>query len=287
MAVGFLAVLLASCGPRLMYTNLDWLVPWYVDDYITLDAQQRDQLTLRLARQLDWHCRTQMPRYAEFLNQLRAEIRIPGQPVTAERWSEHLEQVRQYWIDLVRRLAPDALAILATASDAQIDALFFNLEKTNRELAREYVAPPVAERQRNRRRRIQKRLTYWTGRLEADQKKLLADWSRDVEESAEDWLSHRRQVQQALHRMLGERRRETDFERRFVALLTQPGRLRTPAYEARIQANKRLAFAMLEKISGSLTLAQRRHIVDRLAKLAEELNQLACEVPRNETSGRP
>lgn len=156
-------LVLTACGPRWMYTNLDWLVPWYVDDYIALDPQQNDELAMRLAQQLDWHCRTQMPRYADFLRQMGDELGIPGQPVRAARWAEYLDQLKQFWIELVRRLAPDALAILVTASDEQIDALFDNLEKTNRELVQEYIDPPIAERRQNRQQRMRKRLAYWTG----------------------------------------------------------------------------------------------------------------------------
>jgi len=33
-----LAIVLAGCGPRLVYPHLDWLIPWYVSDYISLDS---------------------------------------------------------------------------------------------------------------------------------------------------------------------------------------------------------------------------------------------------------
>jgi hypothetical protein len=273
-------LVLTACGPRWMYTNLDWLVPWYVDDYIALDPQQNDELAMRLAHQLDWHCRTQMPRYAVFLRQVRDELSIPGQPVRAARWADHLDQLKQFWIELVRRLAPDALAILVAARDEQIDALFANLEKTNRELAQEYVAPPVAERRRNRQQRMQKRLVYWTGPLSKAQQQIVAEWARGVDETAEDWLAHRRRFQDTLHQQLRQRHRGNKFQRGFIGLLVSPEKLRDPAYDAKIEANKIRTFQLLEKLSQTLTLAQRRHIVNRFAELAEEMEQLACEPAR-------
>ncbi len=271
------AVLLSGCGPRWMYTNLDWLIPWYVDDYIELDPHQDDELAARLARQLDWHCRTQMPRYALFLRQLREELRPSGQSVSAARWAEHFEQLKRYWIDLIHQLGPDAVAILVTASDEQLDTLFENLEKTNLELERKYVDPGIEARRHNRQKRIQERIAYWTGPLTKAQKERLADWAAALVETAEDWLDHRRQFQAALRQELDRRNEGEAFQRRFLNLLAAPERSREASYQEKIDINKRLTFQMLEALSMSLTPAQRQHIVNRLDKLAQEMEQLACD----------
>lgn len=270
-------VVLSSCGPRFMYTNLDWLIPWYVEDYIALDPQQNDELTNRLARQLDWHCRTQMPRYADFLRQLRDDLSLPGQSVPAARWGYHFDQLKQYWVDMIHKIGPDATAILVTASDAQIAMLFANLEKTNLDLQREYVDPPLEARRRNRQKRMQKRLAYWTGPLTKVQKGLVAEWAHGLAETAEAWLRHRRRFQAALQRQLTQRQRDEDFQRRFIDLLARPDQLRDPPYQKIIDTNLRLTFHFLENLSQSLTPQQRRHIVERLEKLAVEMEKLACE----------
>ena len=49
-AFGFLllcCLVLSACGIKLIYNRLDWVVPFYVDDYITLDEDQ--QITMRSA----------------------------------------------------------------------------------------------------------------------------------------------------------------------------------------------------------------------------------------------
>lgn len=57
-------LLLGGCSLRFAYGKLDWLVPWYVRDFVTLNAGQRSDLDRRLAVQLTWHCRTQLADYA-------------------------------------------------------------------------------------------------------------------------------------------------------------------------------------------------------------------------------
>ncbi len=272
-----MVVMLSACGPRWTYNNLDWLIPWYVEDYIPLDAQQNDELSARLAYQLDWHCRTQMSRYADFLRQVRHDLSLPGQPVPADRWSDYLERLRRYWIDLIYQVGPDAVAILVTASDEQIDALFANIEQTNLDLQREYVDPPLEVRRQNRQKRMQKRLVYWTGPLTPAQLEQVAQWAFGLTEIAEEWMVHRRRFQATLRQQLTRRRPGEAFERRLLDLFATPEKLRTPSFQAKVDTNMDLTLALLENISRSLTPKQRRHIVNRFGKLAGELEQLACD----------
>ncbi len=286
LAITIGVLLLTACGPRWTYTNLDWIIPWYVEDYIELDPHQSDELSARLAYQLDWHCRTQLTRYAGFLRELRSDLSVPGQPVRADRWAEHFDRLKAYWVELVYKIGPDAVAILVTASDEQIDTLFANIEKKNRDLEGEYVDPPVDDRRRNREKRMVKRLAYWTGPLNPKQKALAADWASSLAETADEWLAHRRRFQAALHRELARRQPGPDFERRFLDLFAAPERLRDPSYQEKIDINKQLTFRFLENISSALTLKQRRHIVERLDKLADDLDQLACDPrPRDSQTG--
>ena len=51
-AILLLAIVLAGCGPWLVYPHLDWLIPWYVSDYISLDSDQKNMLEKRLLKLL-------------------------------------------------------------------------------------------------------------------------------------------------------------------------------------------------------------------------------------------
>jgi hypothetical protein len=79
-AIGLL-LLVTGCGPRLIYPHLDWLIPSYVDDYISLNREQSGLLEKRLLEGLDWHCRTQLPVYAQSLRELAKDLEDPRQPV--------------------------------------------------------------------------------------------------------------------------------------------------------------------------------------------------------------
>lgn len=198
LLLGF--AMLAGCGPRWYYPNLDWLIPWYVDDYISLDRDQQSALGERLGRLLDWHCRTQLSEYAVFLRELRRDVAGPG--LTAARLSVHNRRVARYWSDLVGRLGPEAAEIVITASDAQIRELFVNLEERNRALEKEFVDPPAEEIIRNRQKRMQKRLRYWFSDLTDEQQRMVAAWSEQLVPISADWIENRRRIQGEFQHLL-------------------------------------------------------------------------------------
>lgn len=75
--------LLASCSRLdLGYRNLDWLIPWSLDNYIPLSAEQKTWLKPRLITHINWHCTTQLPLYSNWL-QRSAELAVAPDPAPA------------------------------------------------------------------------------------------------------------------------------------------------------------------------------------------------------------
>ena len=150
-------LLVVGCGPGFVYPHLDWLVPWHVDDYISLNSDQSSMLKSRLMQQLDWHCRTQLAVYAESLRDLTADFENSNPPVTYAVLQSHYDRLMEHWKDLMRQIAPDVSDILLTATDEQIRELFSNLEKQNRELKIKYLDPAPDELLESRQKRMIKR----------------------------------------------------------------------------------------------------------------------------------
>ena len=84
-----------ACGPGLIYPNLDWLIPMVVDDYISLDNRQADLFKARLSRQLEWHCRVQLPVYADLFEEMQQDFGDPSRPVTPDRLAEYLSRIKK------------------------------------------------------------------------------------------------------------------------------------------------------------------------------------------------
>jgi hypothetical protein len=266
----------AGCGPRWYYPHLDWLLPWYVDDYMSLDATQQSELQLRLARQLDWHCRTQLPAYADFLRAVKADFEHPGHTISSDRVMVYLASLKAYWRDLMMRIGPDVADIMTTASDAQIDELFRNLERRNRELERTYVDPPLEEILHQRTERMVDRLEKWVGPLEDGQQMAIQGWSTQLGATADQWIANRRRMQAGFRQILAERRDNPAFKQDFITLLTTPALLRTARYQTRLDHHTRLTADLLAAIGSTLTRAQQTHLLAELETLSGDFEFLTC-----------
>lgn len=67
--------LLTACSRLdLAYRNLDRLLTWRIDSYLDLNDEQKAWLEPRLDQHLAWHCSTQLPQLASWLDQDRADL---------------------------------------------------------------------------------------------------------------------------------------------------------------------------------------------------------------------
>ena len=279
-----LVMLIFGCGPRILYPHLDWLIPWYVDDYISLDSEQESMLEERLARQIDWHCRTQLANYAVFLRSLAKDIENPQQPIDYQLLAGYYDQLHRHWQELIQRLAPDIADILATATNAQIDELYENLKERNEKLKSKYLDPAPEKLAAQRGERMAKQLQYWLSQLTDDQKLAVDEWSRQMKPTAADWLQHSKKVQNAVRHLLDLRHNPKDFKQKFIEILVNPELTRSAEYQAKIDANTVMTLTFLVDVLGTRTSRQEKHLLNRLESLAKDFDHLSCD-PK--TVGKP
>jgi 2-succinyl-5-enolpyruvyl-6-hydroxy-3-cyclohexene-1-carboxylate synthase len=248
-----------------------------VDDYITLDRHQINDVSSRLSFQLDWHCRTQLSQYAEFLRLIQQDVNNGDQPLTVERLRYYNQHLARYWNNLILRIGPDIVDILASTADQQIAELFENLEKNNREKEKKYVKLPPEKIVRNRQYRMHKRLRYWFSNLTESQKLAVAEWSQGLEPIAADWIAHRRQVQNKARHLLVDRRRSVDFASEFLEFITNTENLRNMTYQQKIDINTDKTLGLLANLLKKLTDQQKAHFSNRLQTLVADLDHLSCD----------
>lgn len=269
--------MIIACSPRVLYPNLDWLIPWYVDDYVSLNRSQSSQVSERLVQQLDWHCRTQLPQYAVFFREILRDVENEAQALTVERLEVYNDRLSEYWYTILRQIAPDIIDILVSATDEQIAELYENLENKNREMESTFVEPPPEEVIRIRQKRMQKRLSYWFSNLTASQKQAVTDWSIQLEPIADEWIAHRRTVQHTAMRLAKRRDNTVKFKTEFFDLLINSQKLKAENYQKKIDINTERTLAMLAELSKTLTPTQKTHFSSRLQSLATDLDRLSCD----------
>jgi hypothetical protein len=272
-----IALSLTACGTRLVYHHLDWLIPWYVGDYISLDSDQKSMLEKRLSKLLDWHCRTQLPAYAVTLRALGRDLAHSADPVDAATLQAYYTRILALWKELLQQIGPDITAILATASDDQIRELFDNLARQNQKFRKKYVDSAPDELTQNRQKRMIKRLKYWISDLNSGQRQALSVWSMQLTPIAEQWVQNREVIQAEARRLLDSRDDNPEFRLDMQGLIMHPENMRSAAYQRKIDINTGITLQLLLQLDQMLTEDQRSHLLGRVESLAADFDTLSCD----------
>ncbi|MGD9138621.1 MAG: DUF6279 family lipoprotein, partial [Desulfobacterales bacterium] len=266
-----------GCGPRLVYPHLDWLIPFYVDDYISLNREQDSMLEKRLFQVLDWHCRTQLPAYAQSLRGLAQDLDNPRQLVSYQKLGYYSDQFIAHWRELLKNIGPEMADILATASDEQIAELFGNLERRIIEYKSEYVDISLEKLEEKRKARMANDLGHWVSRLKTEQTQMVSDWSDQILPIAADGLKFREAALTEFQNLITRQRQHPHFKAVFVSLLNNLNQLRTPEYQWKIEYNTDLTFTLLMNIEQSLSTTQRKYLLQKIFSLAADFDKLSCD----------
>lgn len=267
---------LVGCSFSYLYRQLDWLVPWYISDYITLDERQHTELEKRLLAQLDWHCSTQLQRYADWLRQLHDT----PDAFSRDRLEQHYETTRHFWRDLMARVVVDTATILSRASDKQIDELIANLERKQRESEKEMSGLSSEARAKQRVGRMTRLLERWLGKLDPFQKRQVTIWSGALEKQGDaSWQVSRRNWQQHFKTALLQHRHEAGFTRLLYRLFVTPEELWSDRYRRAYRQQKDRTLDMFAAVAAAMTPSQHAHLQHELLSLADEFQSLSCAPP--------
>jgi hypothetical protein len=261
-----------GCTVKFYYNQLDWLIPWRLESYMSLNDDQRRLLEQSLSQQLRWHRDTQLPAYANWLRQLGDDLQDGLEPGELDRHEAVLEG---YWQLLLNQFAPDLGRLLALATDAQVADLFANLEENNREYRQEYVALPAAELRRKYAEFATEELKRWLAEVTPEQEQLIARWLEKMEVITPERLQYRQQWQQRLRELLAKRRDRDSFMAAFQQFFQSPERDRPAEYQRKFDHNQAVFKAFALALDERLTAEQRRFLLRRLDALASDFKQLA------------
>lgn len=265
--------LLAACSRvDLAYSNLDRLIPWRLDQYLALDAEQKRWLKPRLQNQLQWHCSAELPRYIDWLQ--RSEQLFLADPEPQQllaRFAEFDSAIER----LYRQITPDAIDLLQGLSPEQVEHLRQAMDRRNQEDHQKYVEPPTATLLSQRSARMEKRLRPWLGSLNSTQQAHVQAWAQRLESQSPLWLDNRRHWQELLLDSL-QHRQQADFAERVRPLLEERERFYTEPYR-QAASNSRQALAQLfSDLLASAEAEQRQRLSKRLAELREDLEGQRC-----------
>ncbi|GAA5214826.1 DUF6279 family lipoprotein [Corallincola platygyrae] len=258
----------------MVYNYLDWLIPWTLDDYISLDSEQDAFVDRSLAQVLSWHRKQQLPLYTKDLESLRQQLQQPIEPAQV---LEIIDKARSHWQHLIEVMFPALVELGQSLSDEQAKELVAILREELDEVKQENDDKTLEERQQEWRENMEEGLSDWIGELTDEQKARIETWSQSRTSSFDLWIAYRYRWIDELELTLSHRKDAARFEKEAERILLRLDEIREGEYLAQIEKNRAVYAQVMSDISAMMTEKQHQHLDEKLKELIDDLSALHRE----------
>ncbi|WP_296050444.1 DUF6279 family lipoprotein [uncultured Alteromonas sp.] len=268
-------IFLSGCSTKFTYNNLDWLIHWYIDDYVSLSDNQEALFDEYFADWQSWHRSEELGKYISHLKSLKTDLQ--GEKLSAARIERHLLDSREHWERLRDRVSPELADMAEKLTDDQVTALFDELSEENeeiRESLEEFNQQSPAEQAEERLDDIEEGVSEFIGRLNASQKAIIKGYAGQFTSTRALWLTYRQDFQQAARKMIDTRAANPQFNQDFVALMTHPDEFRSDAFLELRNDNTQIYAKMAEELLYTLDKKQKRKLISKIDDMIEDFEYL-------------
>lgn len=266
-----LLLLVACSSTTFVYNRMDFLLPWYVNDYADLNGEQEQYLDELLAPFLAWHRSQELPRYIEILDEIDGTL---DDPATAERVGEVAGHFEQAWLRLEDESLDWLLELGETLDDEQIQEFLDELWQQQRKFEKKYLARSDEQFRQDSYDNMLDSAKDYLGRLDKEQRALLQAASDDLRRSDSAWLTERAAWLDKLAVLL---EREPGWQQRVRDAVAARPQTVSRDYQQVYDHNAQVLYTALADLLNSRTERQDRHLRDRLYDLRADLETLVAQ----------
>ncbi|MBZ2167352.1 DUF6279 family lipoprotein [Marinobacter sp. F4216] len=278
-----LTLTLAACSSnRMAYRYADWGIVWWVEDYITLTSEQREQLASDIESFRQWHCSSELPRYQAWLEGFMVDL--DEQDMQYQTVALHQQDLFSLFPPLLDRVVPIATNLLSSLSDQQVRELARNMEDNQQEYREKYLEDSASDTIEARAERAEERIERWFGELNREQRTVVKQWAENRGRQTEVWLQGRRNWQKALLAAL-ERRNEPGFSDDVALLIKQSEQVRGAEYQAMMEDGRAALTTLLHDLMETSDPEHLAHLQQQANGLDGDLEALTCSPSSEVASG--
>lgn len=266
--VGLLFLVGACSSTTFLYNRLDFIVPWYVDDYVDLSSPQKKQLEQLLQPFLSWHRREELPRYLALLDRVIASL---DEPPTVDTIAEFGVEMEAAWLRLEAESVNWLLELGSGLDDRQLDHLIAKLEKDQQKYEKKYLERDEEEYREDLYDGFLDNARDYLGRLDFGQRALAESASAAMLRSDAAWLSERAKW---LEKMRGYLRREPGWQQAILDGMALRNAEVSAEYREVVHHNVRVIQQLIADLLASRSDQQDRRLRKKLGGLREDLQTL-------------
>ena len=272
LAVLVISVSTSGCTTKLVYDFLDWGLYWELKDYVKFTRDQRLIVKDEISQLIDWHRSQELPQYVDQLEKLSKELKSG---ITVDQLEEFYNNLRDSWQRIVLKTLPAAVDIISNLNDEQVNNFFEMLIEKEGDDAKKIEKGANVRTVKKREAYVSKKIVDVIGKLNEDQKSLIAQWARSMKPTKELSLAQAIQWRTRMQIVLAERHNEQQLENNLMVLFANPDQLRSASYRRVIEKNKRLIMQLLFDLNQTLTNQQRSKLVKKLQSYINDFRDLS------------
>jgi len=186
------------------------------------------------------------------------------------------DNLRDSWQRIVVKTLPAAVDIISNLNDQQINDFFDMLIEKEGDDAKDIESGTSARTLEKREAYVSKKMVDVIGKLNEEQKTLIAQWAQGMEPTKEFSLVQAIKWRTRMQAAAAQRHDKQQLEKNLMVLFANPDQLRSPSYRRVIEKNKHLVMQLLFDLNQTLTTQQRSKLVKKLNGFIEDFRELSA-----------
>lgn len=271
LVLGGLLLLGACSGTTFVYNRLDFLLPWYVDDYAELNGEQEVYLAELIAPFLAWHRNQELPSYVGIINEIEAGLSKPQTAAGIAAIFAHLEAA---WLRLEGEALTWLLELGAQLSDEQIAGFLDVMGEQQKEFEDKYLKRSDEEFYEDSYENLVDNAKEYLGALTDEQRTLLREASRRLLRSDQAWLNERALWLKELAELL---KRQPQWQQRVRDAVAARRENPSPEYRRIYEHNMGVIYELIATLLNSRSAQQDTFLRDKLTSLRKDLDTLIAQ----------
>jgi hypothetical protein len=262
---------ISACSNTFVYNQLDWIIPWYVDDYVDLTRDQKQTFKARLNTLLAWHRADELAGYIIIIDQIEADLAQPLSASQVEHWA-NLAMAAYERIEA--KMLPVAFELGRSLSDEQMQEFIDSLDRGQSGFEEEYLERSDEEYLKDSKKSLADNLDDFLGRLTPGQVELIADAANSLQRFDALWLEERAEWLRTLSELLA---RGPGWEEAVTEAMAVRDRNRSEAYRAVYAHNAVIINTVIAEVLNQRTDKQSARLQREMDDFRRDLRKLISQ----------
>jgi len=175
--VVFFIFLLSSCSSiQLAYNQVDFLLKWWIDDYVDLTSEQEQLYDQSIPLLVKKHRQEELPKALQQLRKLRAKL---DQPLQIDDGVNIVKDIKSFSRTSINLLQDDAVTLSLSLQPKQFSYLENAFAKSNKKFQNDFLKGSSEDRLEKRVEKIIERTESFSGNLSKSQKIQIREIARE------------------------------------------------------------------------------------------------------------